>query len=908
MHEADLNDGGVWVSPTPSASFARAQQAGRPARRRGGQHTCRPAPASTSSRTARPSPALGTASGQLVPIDPRTLAPRAIPGRRPGHRAPKPRPSPHPRRPARRHHRDGRPARAARSGRSGSTRAPASPAWTACRQQPSRSPQVGKRRGRLAVDVHGTCACRVGRRRARSPSLHGAPAPSSAAGRPSRHRRCRPRPPTSRRSATTGWSTTPRGPGVSPSVSTSRQRFGASVTDAGWPRYAALQYPGPDADDVARRRPPTRCTLVPPRRRPQPGRRSPCSERVAGCPAAAGLPTGAPRRLPARCLGRLRPRSSTARTAGAPGDVPTATLEREGAACARDGVTLRVNRGLVVLNDLDSGDVWDLDSKPVKIDNWDVADPAAADRRQERRRRTRTSSTRRQPRPAAQGRARQPRGAARPHRRRCTCSTTTPTRRARSSPSARPTSPSPTSQGVAASVSADGQTVDVSVPEQTPGASRSRSATRSTTARSTEQVGEAKVTRAASSAELGQHPAEPAAGAAPSWPRPRTPSSPASSCPVRCHRRLARPPRTTPSPSRPPTEGSVGRRPGPLTVLAPQKVGKQAGRRTPSATAAAARPRARSASQVLEHDDSKFVAPRHPAGRRPRRRRQAAADPAARQRHRRRRPDRAGCRMRLRSRGAPGRARSTSTPTSTPGVVTVTGSAPGTYELTYARAGRAPGSAPGRIRVDLVAPDPEAPRRSRCPTRRPCAARRRSSPTCWPTTTARAATCSSPAASSVDGDGAWLRPSIYQGRWVRIEAREPATTGAGPRAGTVEVHRQRRHQDRRRARSTCRSSRPPEGALPDRAGRRRRRCGPATAVTIPVARQRHDGRAASRSSSTRHASRCYTGDGQRASPPATSSATCPRRAALEGRAGRHPRVRRLPRRDADRAQTGAGHA
>ena len=40
-----------------------------------------------------------------------------------------------------------------------------------------------------------------------------------------------------------------------------------------------------------------------------------------------------------------------------------------------DGVKLRVNRGLIVLNDLDSGNVWDITDKPVKIDNWDSVIP-----------------------------------------------------------------------------------------------------------------------------------------------------------------------------------------------------------------------------------------------------------------------------------------------------------------------------------------------------------------------------------------------------------------------------------------------------------------------------------------------------------------------------------------------------
>ncbi|MCE1179088.1 MAG: Ig-like domain-containing protein [Micrococcales bacterium] len=40
-----------------------------------------------------------------------------------------------------------------------------------------------------------------------------------------------------------------------------------------------------------------------------------------------------------------------------------------------DGVAFRTNRGQLVLNDLDSGGLWDLDSKPVKVDNWDALMP-----------------------------------------------------------------------------------------------------------------------------------------------------------------------------------------------------------------------------------------------------------------------------------------------------------------------------------------------------------------------------------------------------------------------------------------------------------------------------------------------------------------------------------------------------
>ncbi len=68
----------------------------------------------------------------------------------------------------------------------------------------------------------------------------------------------------------------------------------------------------------------------------------------------------------------------------------------------------------------------------------------------------------------------------------------------------------------------------------------------------------------------------------------------------------------------------------------------------------------------------------------------------------------------------------------------------------------------------------------------------------------------------VDSDSAWLRPSIYKGRWVRIEALEPATSGARPRTGTVSytvsdgtktTTARSPVSSARRSRAPCRSSR-----------------------------------------------------------------------------------------------------
>ena len=104
-------------------------------------------------------------------------------------------------------------------------------------------------------------------------------------------------------------------------------------------------------------------------------------------------------------------------------------------------------------------------------------------------------------------------------------------------------------------------------------------------------------------------------------------------------------------------------------------------------------------------------------------------------------------------------------------VLTVTGQTPGTSTVTYA-AQVGSGVSVGRIRVDILPNPVGRPAARRDARRAPCsAARRRSSPTCSPTTTARAATSSSSSVSS-RGD-AWLRVSVVQGRWVRVEATAP---------------------------------------------------------------------------------------------------------------------------------------
>ena len=188
--------------------------------------------------------------------------------------------------------------------------------------------------------------------------------------------------------------------------------FDAQVTTPGGPRYAALQQPGPDAETVAVAGP-ERAVLVPLDGGASPGGVA-VEERVDRVPG--GTLVTRPVVL-GGCLhaawaeaGRVFYGANCGRT----GDEPTATLPAEGAQETRDGVAFRVNRGLVVLNDLDNGGVWDLDDKPTKIDNWDaLVPPTRTD--DEEHQEGREPRRRGQPRPAAEGRARRARRAPGPH-------------------------------------------------------------------------------------------------------------------------------------------------------------------------------------------------------------------------------------------------------------------------------------------------------------------------------------------------------------------------------------------------------------------------------------------------------------------------------------------------------------
>ena len=147
----------------------------------------------------------------------------------------------------------------------------------------------------------------------------------------------------------------------------------------------------------------------------------------------------------------------------------------------RSGVSLRTNHGLVVLNDLDGGEVWDLDSKPKKLDEWDSLIPPPKTTKDTKKKDENLIDETSVSQPPT---AKPDNLKARPGRTSKLHVLDNDTDAAGSVLAIAPDDLSrPDMSGVTASVAADGQSIDVAVPGQPRSASRSRSPTRSTTAR-----------------------------------------------------------------------------------------------------------------------------------------------------------------------------------------------------------------------------------------------------------------------------------------------------------------------------------------------------------------------------------------------------------------------------------------
>lgn len=548
--------------------------------------------------------------------------------------------------------------------------------------------------------------------------------------------------------------------------------FDAQVTTDG-ARVAALQQAGPAADSVAVQSA-GRAVRVPLDGATVPGGVA-VGEQVDRTPGATIISRPV---VLGPCLHAAwaeRGRVFYGANCGTRGDEPTASLSTEGGQPTRDGVALRVNHNLVVLNDLDNGGVWELLDKPTKIDNWDALVPPT---------RTDDKNKKKDQNLVDEASADQPPTAkpddlaVRPGRTSKLHVLDNDTDVAGSVLSIDQKDVSkPSLAGVTATVSADGQAIDVSVPEGSAG--RAFDFTYRVNNGRTTSKGSAKASVRIVPDEVNGAPRLRQGGA----------KLAAASYPVVAGHRLSVPvladwrdPESDTLSARADTEGDLVDGQGRVTLVAPLEAGAK---RIPYAVTdgRGGSTQGTVTALVVGTTDPKFIAPRtqpdavrgvvgKPLQVEPLGNDVAGADPGE--------PD---ATLRLRAEVRPVGPLKVDTDLAT-GQVTVTGSAPGTYELTYV-AQTGAGAAPGRIRVDLVAPPEGAP-----PVAVPDSATLHDQA---PAMVDALANDYSPsgdvlvtASVSATGGSAWLQPSIYQGRWVRIEAREPASLDKGAvRRGTV---------------------------------------------------------------------------------------------------------------------------
>ncbi|MFC7490604.1 MULTISPECIES: Ig-like domain-containing protein [unclassified Knoellia] len=456
--------------------------------------------------------------------------------------------------------------------------------------------------------------------------------------------------------------------------------------------------------------------------------------------------------------------------------VAAGTLAGGGKAVVRDGVALRVNRGHIVLNQLDTGDVWDLDSTKQKIDNWDALIPPTKkdDDNDKKDENVVDDQQVSQPPKAMPDNLR-----VRPGRTSKIHPLDNDTDAKGSILAIDPKDlTAPSASDVSATVSSDGQTVDVNVPA-TPSASTITFSYKVSNGKAKEK-GTAKVVLTVVGDEVNTPPKLREGGA----------QLARTTYPVVSGGRVAasvlgdwrdgeNDPLTVDSVD--PTSVIDGQsrigvtapvKPGPATVAYAVNDGRQSTKGEVNLTVLdLAQPNA--VPPKTQPDVVRAVLGK-PVQLEPLGNDIPGADPGD--------PD---ARMRLAGEVAASGPLDVDSNLTT-GVVTITPNGLGTTELAYAA--QSGGTvAPGRIRIDVVQPaDPEAP-----PVAVPDGATLRDQS---PTIVDVLANDYSPRAdvvvtqsAKVDGDNTWLRPTIYQGRWVRIEALEPSPiSGEGSRQGTVE--------------------------------------------------------------------------------------------------------------------------
>ena len=146
---------------------------------------------------------------------------------------------------------------------------------------------------------------------------------------------------------------------------------GGGVAGEGGVAYAALQVPGPDAGAVGIAGQ-AQASWVP-FGDAEVGPGIQLADQSAGAPAKVSRPV-----VVGSCLhaawsasGRAYYGADCSSGEDGAGPVPTVELERPKGEEVRAGVKFRQNRRQLVLNDLDTGGVWDLSQAPQRIDNWD---------------------------------------------------------------------------------------------------------------------------------------------------------------------------------------------------------------------------------------------------------------------------------------------------------------------------------------------------------------------------------------------------------------------------------------------------------------------------------------------------------------------------------------------------------
>ena len=548
------------------------------------------------------------------------------------------------------------------------------------------------------------------------------------------------------------------------------QQLSVGGAQPGNPAYAALQQPGPDATTVLIQDE-SRLTQV-----PLTGD-APTSGGVTLSQGGAGrqLFLSQPVRL-ASCIHAAWAGPSNTyygRNCGSPADTDTADLGAMKKGVRTDGVKLRVNRGLIVLNDLDSGAVWDVDRDQVKIDNWDsVIPPPTTDDKNKKKDENLVDDEQSKTPPKAQNDVMQ----VRPGR---TSTLHVLDNDSDSQGSILAISPGDVGRAsigeVATSASADGQTVQVTVPEEPTSDTFSFDYTvnNGTTAKNGRAT--ARVTVRVIDAGVNTPPRLRAGqGKLATSTYPVVAGNPVRVGVVADWRDAENDPIQV-SAGDPVTTGVDGS--GALTIKARGEKGQQVvdyvvddgrGASTPSTVTL----------DVLSEDETKAVPPRtqpdvlrgvvgKPVQLQPLGNDIAGADPTDPQ-----------ARMRL-AQAVRGPGQLTIDTNLDTNVLTVTGQSPGTTTITYA-AQVGSGVSVGRVRVDILA-DPSA---DLPPVATPDSAVLRGQ---TPVVVEVLSNDYSPRSDvlvvqRVTTSAAWLRASIVQGRWVRVEATSPLSGDTQRRA------------------------------------------------------------------------------------------------------------------------------